>query len=316
MLILEADEVRRLLPMKEAIAGMAAAFGQLARGQALMPLRSRVETAEGVTLFMPAYLAESQNLAVKIVSVFPGNPGRGEPMIYATVLVLDPHTGRVIALLEGASLTAIRTGAVSGLATQLLSRPESSSVAIIGSGAQARTQLEAVCTVRPIQQVWVYSPNLAHAHQFAAEMAGRGPIPAAITVATKASEAVQEADIICTATSATTPVFPGRDLKPGSHINAVGSYTPTMQEVDSDTIRRAFVFVDSHESVWEEAGDLIIPLQAGLISRDHVQAELGQVVIGQHPGRTDPTQITYFKSCGLAIQDGVAAGIVLGNYQL
>lgn len=315
MLILEADDVRRALPMAEAIAGMGVAFGQLGRGQAILPLRSRLETAEGVTLFMPAYLAESQNLAVKIVSVFPGNPGRGEPMIYATVVVLDSHTGRIMALLEGASLTAIRTGAVSGLATQLLSRPESSSVAIIGSGVQARTQLEAVCTVRPIQQVWVYSPNSAHAHQFAAEMAGRGTIPATITVAANATEAVQEADIICTATNATTPVFPGRALKAGSHINAVGSYTPTMQEIDSETISRAHLFVDSRESVWAEAGDLIIPLQAGLISRDHIQAELGQVIIGQHPGRTNPTQITCFKSCGLAIQDGIAAGIVLRNHQ-
>lgn len=314
MLILEADDVRRALPMAAAIEGMGIAFGQLARGQAIMPLRSRVETVEGVALFMPAYLAESENLAVKIVSVFPGNPGRGEPMIYATVLVLDPHTGRVIALLEGASLTAIRTGAVSGLATQWLSRPESASVAIIGSGVQARTQLEAVCTVRAIQQVWVYSPNPAHAHQFAAEMAGRGPIPAAITVAATASEAVREADIICTATSANKPVFPGRDLKPGSHINAVGSYTPTMQEVDSETISRAVIFVDSRQSAWEEAGDLIIPLQAGLISHDSIQAELGQVIVGQHPGRTNPTQITYFKSCGLAIQDGVAAGIALKNH--
>jgi ornithine cyclodeaminase len=263
--ILNAEEVRQALAMSAVIEGMKVAFSQFSTAAATVPLRSRIPIPQqnGVALFMPAHLTQSDDLAVKVVTVFPKNAQQGEPIIYATVLVLDSTTGRPLALLEGSSLTAIRTGAGSGAATDLLARPDAKTAAIIGSGVQARTQLEAICTVRSIQTVWLYSPNKDHTAAFISDMAGQGPIPADIRPVSDVGEAVKLADIICTATTASTPVFNGRDIKPGTHINAVGSFTPDMQEVDTETILRSLVIVDSRESVLAEAGDLLIPLQNG-----------------------------------------------------
>jgi ornithine cyclodeaminase/alanine dehydrogenase-like protein (mu-crystallin family) len=301
--------------MSAVIESMKAAFSQFSTGQAQAPLRSRISIPQrnGLALFMPAYLAQSDDLAVKIVTIFPNNVSCGESIIYATVFVLDTATGRPLALLEGSSLTAIRTGAGSGAATDILARPDAKTALIIGSGVQARTQLEAICAVRPIQTVWVYSPNQNHAAAFAAEMAGQGPIPADIRPTAEVAEAVRSADIICAATTATTPVFNGRDIKPGTHINAVGSFTPEMQEVDTETILRSLVVVDSRESVLAEAGDLLVPLQNGDIEESHIHAEIGELIVGIKDGRTSPDQITYFKSCGLALQDAAAARLALEN---
>jgi ornithine cyclodeaminase len=301
--------------MAAAVEGMKAAFSQFSAGQTTVPLRSRIPLPKhnGVALVMPAHLVESDDLAVKVVTVFPDNARLGLPVIYATVLVLDPASGRPLALLEGSTLTAIRTGAGAGAATDLLARPEAAVAAIIGSGAQARTQLEAVCTVRSIRQVWVYSLDHLHAEAFATQMAGQGPIPADFHIAANPAEAVREADIICTATTSNRPVFDGRHLKPGTHINAVGSYTPEMQEVDTETIRRSLVVVDSRESALAEAGDLLVPLQAGDIEESHLHAEIGDIIRGTKPGRTTPEQITYFKSVGLAVQDAAAARLALQN---
>jgi ornithine cyclodeaminase len=308
---LNAEEVRQALPMAEAIAGMKTAFAQLSAGQATVPLRSRIETPayQGVALFMPAYLHESEDLAIKVVSVFPQNAKRGRPIISGVVLVLDPQTGEPLAMLEGSSLTAIRTGAGAGAATDILARPDAAVAAIIGSGVQARTQLEAVCTVRPIREARIYSPTRPHAAAFAESVAGQGPIPANIHVVDDPEAAVAGADIICAATTSATPVFNGRALKPGAHVNGVGSYTPTMQEVDAATIQRALVVVDSRAAALAEAGDLIIPLNSGMIQESHIYAELGEIVSGRKPGRTNPQQITYFKSVGVAVQDASAARI-------
>jgi ornithine cyclodeaminase len=315
MRILSAQDVRLALPMAEAIEGMKQAFAQLSTGQAVVPLRGRVDVApqSGTTLVMPAFLAQSNDLAVKVVSIFPGNSERGEPTIYAAVLVLDAETGRPLALLEGGTLTAIRTGAGSGAATDLLAREDASVVAILGSGVQARTQLEAVCTVRQIREVRVYSPNRQNAERFADEMRGVGPEPEVIEVVESAETAVRQADIICAATSSSQPVFSGKDVAPGTHINGVGSYTPAMQEVDAETVQHALVVVDERAAAWEEAGDLIVPLQAGLITEAHIHAELGEIVAGLKPGRTSPEQITFFKSVGVAVQDAISGRIALEN---
>ena len=301
--------------MSAVIEGMKAAFSQFSTGAAIVPLRSRIAIPHqnGNALFMPAYLAGSDDLAVKVVTIYPDNVKHGEQAIYATVLVLDPATGRPLALLEGSSLTAIRTGAGSGSATDLLARPDAQTALIIGSGVQARTQLEAVCSVRSLQTVWVYSPNQSHASAFAEEMAGQGSIPNKVQPISDVAEAVQSADIICAATTATTPVFNGRDIKPGTHINGVGSFTPEMQEVDVETIRRSLVVVDSVEAVMEEAGDLLVPLHNGDIDESHIHAELGELAAGTKDGRTSPDQITYFKSVGLAVQDAAAARLALQN---
>lgn len=313
--ILSANDVRQALPIADAIAGMKQAFAQLSTEQAVVPLRGRVNVApvSGTTLVMPAYLAQSNDLAVKVVSVFPQNSARHEPTIYAAVLVLDAETGRPLALLEGGTLTAIRTGAGAGAATDLLARPDASVVAILGSGVQARTQLEAVCTVRHIREVRVYSPTNEHAVEFAREMRGQGPIPQLIRIMSNAETAVRGADIICAATTSSKPVFKGKDVSPGTHINGVGSYTPAMQEVDAETVKRALVVVDSREAAWEEAGDLIVPLQAGLINEAHIHAEIGEIAAGLKPGRTSPEQITFFKSVGVAVQDAISGRIALEN---
>ncbi len=313
--ILSAAEVQRALPMPEAIEGMKAAFGQLASGEATVPLRTQVDVprSNGVSIFMPAYLAASDDLAVKIVSVFPNNPQRQLPTIHGVVLALDAQTGQPLALLEGGTLTAIRTGAGSGAATDLLARPNARVVAIIGSGVQARTQLEAVCTVRDIEEVRVYSLDAEHARTFAQEMAGQGPIPNVIEVVDSPAVAVRGADIICTATTSSAPVFPGDMLSEGAHINAVGSFRSDMQEVDVTTILRSLVVVDSREAVMAEAGDLLKPMATGEIDANHIYAELGEIVNGTRPGRTSPEQITYFKSVGVAVQDAVAASLALKN---
>lgn len=313
--ILTAVDVQQALPMADAIAAMKSAYAQLSARAAVAPLRAHVAIAphQGTTLVMPAYLPGDEALAVKVVSVFPQNATRGKQVIHGLVLAIEAETGRPLALLEGASLTAIRTGAGSGAATDLLARPDARIAAIFGSGAQARTQLEAICTVRRIEEVRVYSLDRAHAEQFAADLAGKGAIPTHIRVVTQPQTAVADADIICTATTASQPVFDGRHLKPGAHINGVGSYLPSMQEVDAFTVQQARVFVDSYESAWAEAGDLIVPWQQGLIQQDQVHGEIGELVSGYKVGRTNAEQITFFKSVGTAVQDAAAARVALLN---
>jgi len=312
---LGAEDLRRALPMREAVAAMKVAFGQLSAGRATLPLRSRIDSpeAEGVTLIMPALLPETGDFALKIVSVFGENRLRGLPTLYALVIALDPATGAPLCLLEGATLTALRTGAASGAATDLLARPDARRLAIFGSGVQARTQFEAVCAVRQIEAAWVFSRSRSHAQEFATELEQEPWAPASIFVADTPAAAVREADIICTATTSSTPVFDGHDLRSGTHINAVGGYTPQMQEVDGTTVARALVVVDSREAALAEAGDLIIPIREGLISADHFHTELGELVNGTRVGRTDPEQITLFKSVGVAVQDAIAAGRALAR---
>jgi len=297
--------------MKEAIATQKRAYAALVTGEAALPLRTAVTipAQDAVILFMPARV--STDLGAKIVSVFPNNAQKGLPMIHGVVIMLDAETGQPAAVMDATYLTALRTGAASGAATDILARPDAATAAIFGAGVQARTQLEAVCTVRSIKRAWIYDRNTESAERMAAELAGRDPIPTDLRVAKSPREAVTEADIICTATTSTTPVYDGRDIKPGTHVNGIGSYTPTMQENDAELVRRALVVIDSRESALAEAGDLIIPLHAGIIGEDHIHAELGEIVVGRKPGRTSAEQITFFKSCGIAVQDVVAGGEVL-----
>jgi len=311
--VLGAEDTRRALPMREMIEAMKNAFGQLSAGTASVPPRSKIdiEDPEGVSLFMPALLADTNDLALKVVSVFPTNIKRGLPTIHALVVVLDPETGLPIALIEGGTLTAIRTGAGSGAATDLLARSVARRVAILGAGVQARTQLEAVCTVRAIESVSIFSLDPDQSRAFADETVAKSWAPATITITETASDAIADADVICAATTSGTPVFDESDLKPGAHINAIGSFTPTAQEVGSAVVERSLLIVDSREATLAETGDLIIPIQDGRISEDHIQAELGEIVNGDHPGRTDADQITLYKSVGIAVQDAAAAGLAL-----
>ncbi len=317
MLILNAHDVRQALPMDQTIAAMKRAFAALSADRAVAPVRIRLPVAphDGVSLFMPAYVQdeEGDSLAVKAVSVFPGNARLGLPIIYAAVLVLEASTGRPLALLEGGTLTAIRTGAGAGAATDLLARADSQVVGILGTGVQARTQLEAVCTVRTIESVRVYSPTRAHVEAFVTEMSGRGPIPDDCRAVEHARAAVAEADIICAATTSHEAVFVDADLKPGVHINGVGAFTPDMQEVPAATVQRALVVVDSREAALQEAGDLIQPIRLGKMTPEDIHAELGELVIGKKMGRSSDTEITFFKSVGVAVQDVAAGSLALAN---
>lgn len=303
--------------MDTAIEAMKRAYASLSEGTAVVPLRTRlfIPNSEALSLFMPAYVhsGDGKALAIKTVSLFPANPARGLAYIQAAVLAFDPETGRAIALLEGSSLTAIRTGAAGGAAIDLLARRDSKVVAIFGAGAQGRTQLEAACTARKIETAFIFDPSHEKAKAFAEEMKGKGSITKDIRVASSAKEPAENADVICTATTSTQPVFDDTDIKAGTHISAVGGYLPEMQEVPAATLRRAVVVVDSRSACLEEAGDLIQPLRAGLFDESHIHAELGEILLGRRPGRQSDDEITYFKSVGIAVQDAMAAQVALEN---
>ena len=309
--ILSCEDVRRALPMRQAIEAMKGAFAQLSTGQADVPLRValNVPRHDGVTLFMPAYLADDDQMAIKIVSVFNDNPAQGLPLIHALVVVVDATTGRPAAVMDGTYLTALRTGAASGAATDLLAREETHVVAVFGAGAQGRTQLQAVCAVRPIQEVWIHDVAPERAAAYAAEMSQRLSLP--VRVAETPAEAVRQADVICTATTSTRPVFTDADVRAGTHVNAIGAYTPQMQEIPAETVLRAKVVIDHRKASLAEAGDLLSPLRQGLMTEDHIYAELGEIAAGLKPGRTSPEEVTLFKSVGVAVQDVAAASAVL-----
>ena len=311
--VLSKQDVQQAVPMREAIEIVKGAFTQLSAGKAAAPLRTQlpVERHEGVTLFMPAYLSESDDLGVKIVSVFPRNLETGLPTIFALVVVVEAATGQPVAVMDGTYLTALRTGAASGAATDLLAREDATVAAIFGAGAQGRTQLLAVCEARDIERAWVYDVNPQAAERFAQEMGAKGRVPADLRVASSPAEAVREADVVCTATTAKTPVFADADLKPGVHINAVGSFTPEMQEIPAQTVARARIVVGSREACLAETGDLIIPIRQGLITERDIYAELGEIAAGIKSGRASPDEITLFKSVGNAVQDVSVARAVL-----
>jgi len=312
--ILTREEVAKAVKMAEAIETVKKAFIQLSSGKVEMPLRTQVpvEKQKGVTLFMPAYLADSDAMGAKIVSVFPNNQKRNLPTVHAVVIVVDAETGRPTAVMDGTYLTALRTGAASGVATDILSRKDARVAAIFGAGTQSRTQLEAICTVRSIKKVWVYDAVPRIASAYVEEMKKHGsPIPQDIFVSESPKQAVSEADIICAATTSFQPVFNDSDLKPGVHINGVGSYTPEMQEIPAPTVVRSKVIVDSRQAALAETGDLIIPIEGGLISDKHIHGEIGELAAGKISGRESEEETTFFKSVGLAVQDVSIAELVL-----
>ena len=317
MLILNANEVRQALPMDQTIAAMKDAYAALSNGTAVSPLRTHVAipSHNALSLFMPAYLkADSgEALAVKVVSLFPNNPARGLAYIQAAVLLFESDTGRAIALLEGATLTAIRTGAGSGAAIDLLARKDSKVVAIFGAGKQGRTQLEAACSARNIETAFIYNRTLSKAEEFAKEMMGYKSITKDIRVTRTPKEAIQNADIICTATTSSQPIFDDHDVKSGTHISAIGAYTPEMQELPTETVARAKIIVDSYATVKAEAGDIVKAIHTGAITEANIHGELGELVLGNKNGRETNDEITFFKSVGNAVQDAAAAQLAVKN---
>lgn len=308
--ILTQADVEALLPMEACITVMAEAMTALAHQQVFQPMRLMVRppAAGGIMILMPAYLgraAERGIYGLKALCVFPGNPAIGKDSHQGAVLLYSGETGELLAVMNASAITAIRTAAVSGLATRLLAREDAHDCAIIGAGVQARTHLTAMRGVRRVQRVRVASRTLANAQKFAAECAP--DIHLAIEPMATLEEAVRGADLIVTATTATAPVLKREWIAPGAHLNLVGAYTPTTREVDTATIAAARVFVDQRESAMHEAGDILLPIQEGAIGPDHIRAEIGEVLIGSQPGRTSPDEITLFKSLGLPIEDVAAA---------
>ncbi|MCU0490648.1 MAG: ornithine cyclodeaminase [Chloroflexaceae bacterium] len=314
MRILSAHDVRQAVPMAAAVDAVAAAFAQLSAGHATVPLRTRLDVpaAQAVSFFMPAHVADpaAPALGLKVVSVFPHNASLAIPTIHALVVLVDPTTGKALAALDGTYLTALRTGAGSGAATRHMARPESKVLVLFGAGAQARTQAHAVCAVRPIETIWIVNRTPTRAAELAETLRNDG-LTAALRVAADARSALAEADVVCCATTSATPVFDDGDLRPGTHINGVGSFLHTMAEVPPATVQRARVIVDQRVAAWAEAGDLVQPHEAGLIGQEHVVGELGEVVSGHVAGRTSPEEITFFKSVGNAVQDLAVASLAL-----
>ena len=312
--VLSAADVRAAIDPIRAIEAMRSGFGQLSSGEATVPVRGQLPSSDGTTLLMPAYLGKTDELGAKIVSVFPGNRERGTPVVQGVVLLLDAESGAPLALMDGTELTARRTAAGSALATDLLSDPNASVLAVFGSGVQARAHIWALSAVRSIREIRIVSASRASAKRLAGELAETGPGAsgdASIRAVEDRRDALRGADLIVTATTSTSPVFDGCDVDPGAHINGVGSYRPDMQEVDATTVLRSRVVVDSREAAWEEAGDLIIPLREGLMDESHVDAELGEIVNGARPQGREGHELTFFKSVGNAAQDIAIASAAL-----
>jgi alanine dehydrogenase len=259
---------------------------------------------------MPAYLKDMGALACKVVTVYKNNPKRHNlPTTIGKVLLQNPETGEVICIMDGGYLTAVRTGAASGVATKYLARKADKQVAgIFGAGVQAKMQLWAISVARKITTACIYDISDDAVKSFISEMKPKLNID--IIRADSPAQILAESDIICTATSSATPIFDGTQVRPGTHINGIGSHTPSARELDTEIIKRSRLVADSYEACLKEAGDIMIPLQEGAITQSHMYAELGELIIGRKPGRTDDAEITLFKSNGLAIQDAAAAKLV------
>lgn len=294
--------------MPKCIDLMAEALVSLARGQVILPLRPVIRIPDSPNVFglMPAYSKSLKAIGTKVISVFPGNHGTVLGSHQGVVLLFDGENGSPLAMMDAASITAIRTAAVSGVATRLLARQDANTLAILGSGVQARTHLDAMFAVRPFKKVFVWSRNADHARALASSKAGWSQ-RIDVEVVADAKTAVESADVVCTVTASREPVLRGQWLRPGTHVNAVGASLPTARELDTEAIKRADVYVDRRESALNEAGDLLIPMNEGAISADHIIAEIGELLSGHDTGRENGSEITVFKSLGLAVEDLAAA---------
>lgn len=308
-LILNKTDVASVLTMKDCMDAMEKAFIELANGTAVLPLRTAITPPDGLSLYMPAYLKNMEALACKIVTVYKNNPLKYNlPTTIGKVLLQDPLTGDVICIMNGGYLTAIRTGAASGVATKYLARKVDGQVAgIFGAGVQAKMQLWAVAEARNLSRAIVYDISEGAKDAFISEMSKK--LNLEIISAASADEVLQ-ADIICTATSSATPLFNGNKVKEGTHINGIGSHTPGARELDTAIVKRSKFVGDSREACFKEAGDIIIPVNAGEIPESHFYAELGEIITGKKEARTSDKEITLFKSNGLAIQDAATAKLV------
>lgn len=308
--ILSGAEVERLLRMDACIDAMGEVLSSLSRGEAMQPLRTMLRLPGGRGLFgvMPAQVDQPEAFGLKVITVFPTNEGTRYDSHQGAVLLFEPEHGTLAAIMDATAITAIRTAAVSGLATRWLAREDAGDLAILGTGVQARTHLEAMLCVRPVRRVRVWSrhePNRAAFRAWASDRFG-------LVVETPESprDTVTGADLICTVTASRTPVLEGAWVAPGAHLNAVGASLPEARELDTEAVVRSRLYVDRIESARNEAGDYLIPLAEGRITESHVLGELGDLVLGRIPGRGAAEDITLFKSLGLAVEDVAAAHLV------
>ncbi|MCR8969615.1 ornithine cyclodeaminase family protein [Facklamia sp. 7083-14-GEN3] len=306
MRILKEADMQAVMTMKEAIQADKEALKLYSEGKTDIPLRSNidVEAFEGQNLYMPGLAGSAAG--IKIVSVYPNNIQKGITSVPATMVMLNEETGEVSALMDGTYLTRLRTGAVVGAATDLLANKEASVFALFGTGGQAQHQLEAILTVRPIKEVRVFDIDQERASEFAQKMMDLFAEKFDVKIVAVASpkEAVKDADIITTVTTAKTPVFDSEDLKKGVHINGVGSYTPEMQELPAEIFAKAGkIYLDTEDGVLNESGDLINPLKEGIIQKEDITGELGQLVAAKTAGRQSEDELTIFKTTGSAVLD-------------
>ena len=309
MVILNKKQINKIVAMNEAIEAMKTAFVQLSNGKAIIPTRLSTDVPDknATSLVMPAYSLDSPYYTVKVVSVNYSNPQKGLPLLHSSVQVFDASKGNIVATLDGESVTAIRTGAVSGLATGILARKDAKVGAVFGTGVQAKSQVEAILAMKNLEKILVFSRTKESAKLFCNLIYDTFGIKAS----TGNKDSLKEADVICTATPSKKPLFDHGDLNPGVHINAIGSFKPHMQEIPVETVINSKVIVDKRETCTVEAGDLIIPVEEGIWSFDLVHGELGQVISGEVSGRDSEDGITLFKSVGNAIQDLALANMIM-----
>lgn len=311
MLFLTKEDMKKVFSMNDAIVAVKEAFSMYSQGKSVVPLRVNINIPkyQGQNLYMPAYVNDLDIGGVKIVSVFPNNIEKGIRLIQATMVLINEKTGEVCSILDGTYLTQLRTGAAQGAATDILARKDSKVGVLFGSGEQASSQLEAMLTARKLGKVYVFDINKKRAAEFADKIRNKlTGYDAEIIANSDIDEILPMADVITTVTTSKKPIFDGRLVKEGAHINGVGSYTPDMQELDEYLVKRADrVFVDSKEAVLSEAGDFIIPMKHGTIGFNRINGELGEVISGKIPGRQSEKEITLFKTVGIAVEDVVVA---------
>ena len=307
--ILGRDDIVALLPMTECIEVMAEALATLARGDAILPLRPMISLPASPNIFalMPAYLGAPKAVGVKVLTVFPVNHGTPIDAHQGAVLLFEADHGRLLAVLDATTITAIRTAAVSAVATRLLAREDADSLAILGAGTQGRMHLDAMMAVRPIRRVRVWSRTTEHARALVHHATEHYALHA--EVAASPAQAIEGASIICATSASPTPVVEGECLSEGAHVNAVGACVPTARELDTRAVVRSRLFVDRRESALAEPGDILEPMKEGAITASHIVAEIGELLLTDGPrvGRRDDREITLFKSLGLAIEDLAAA---------
>ena len=305
--ILAEDDVRAVLTLPDLIEAMQSALIAYSSGRTNQPLRTVLEVGAKKSFFgvMPAFLPDAPALGTKLVTVYDGNPARGLPSHLASIVLLDPGTGALVALLDGRFITEARTAAVSAMATRLLARPDATTLAIIGSGVQARSHLEALGCVRTLRDVRVWSPSAEHRERFVADMRER--TRASLSAARSAEEAVSGADLIVLATSSRSAVVRSEWVSDGAHVCAVGACRPDQREMDGALVARARLFVDSREGATAESGDIVLGIAERLFDATHIAGELGEVAAGRVEGRQRADQVTVFKSLGMAVEDVAAA---------